>query len=148
MEEVIGANLTIAVVAFFLLYFPYRELCNGVKNYAKIMLSVMLFYYIFYFGTVMGFATGTPATHLWYPYSFGGMPSYALGGVGVKWWNHVDVLLGGLIRLLFYNPIFTAVFSISLYFLVKRWLHGKKIVWSYILTILAEVTTIFTTEWK
>lgn len=148
MEEVIGANLTIAVIAFFLFYFPYKKLCNGFWDYTKVMLSVLLFYYIFYLGIVMGFMLGTPSNHLWYPYSFGGMPAYGIGYIGVRWWNHIDMLMNGSIKMLYSNPLFTTMFCLSFFFLVRRWVYGKKIVWNYTLAILMEVTMIFTTEWR
>lgn len=147
MAEVVISNLIIGIFCFFLFYFPYKNLCSGFWDYTKVVIPMLVIYYIFYFGAVMGMSINIPSTHLWYPYSFGGMPAYPFGYVGVKWWNHIDTMHHAFLTTLLTNPIFTALFYLSILWLLIRYKNGKRIWWNYPIIILAELTMIFLTEW-
>jgi len=148
MAEIIYSNLIMGTILFFGFYPVYRKLCNGFWDYAKVAAGTFTVYYIFYFGAVMGFMIEVPSNHLWYPYSFGGMPAYGIGFIGVKWWNHIDLMIGAFIRTLYTNPLFTILFYLSIFWFALRYKKGKKILVNYILIIVAEMTMIFLTEWK
>ena len=147
MVEVIYSNLIMGVIIFFLFYPAYRKLCNGFWDYTKVAIGTLIIYYIFYFGAVMGWMMETPSNHLWYPYGFGGMPAYGIGYIGVRWWNHIDIMTHAITQTLFANPIFTTLFYLSIYWLYVRYGKGKRIFLNYVLIIVAETTMIFLTEW-
>ena len=148
MAEIIYSNLIMGVILFFGFYPIYKKLCNGFWDYTKVTAGFLVIYYIFYFGAVMGWRTGVPSNHLWMPYILGGMPSYSVGYIGVRWWNHIDIMTHAITQTLFANPLFTILFYLSIYWLYVRYKKGKKILVNYILIIVAEMTMIFLTEWK
>ena len=145
MAEVIIANTIMGFLCYLLFYPMYGE--GKFWDYTKWVIPTIIGYYIYYFGAVMGYSMRVPSTHLWYPYGFAGMPSYGMGTVGVKWWNHIDILVSSIMSTLFTNPIFTILFYLSIVYLVIRMQKGKRIIWNYFLVIFAELVMIFTTSW-
>lgn len=145
--EIIILNMIMAFICFWLYYFIYRKDFT-LAAYAKITIPTFIIYYIFYFGAVASWMYYWRTEVLWFPYIFGGMPAHSIGGIGVKWFNHITVFVGAVRNLLFNNPIGVLLFSLTIYWFIIRWRDGKKVIANYFLIVFAELSMIITTTWK
>ena len=148
MGEIITVNSTVGALCFFILYPIYKKLCNGFWDYTKVVVPIMILYYILYFGCVMAISVDVPTNHLWCPYVFGGMPAYGVGFIGIRWWNHIDIFVNSLRTVLDMNPISALLLFGSIYWLYQRAKNHKKILWNYFLIVLSELMVIFLTTWR
>ena len=85
---------------------------------------------------------------LWFPYTFGGMPSFAIGAVGVKWYNQIWLFISATTTMMFGNPIMFALFVGVLWWMILRHRNRKKVWMNYLLVLFIELIMIFTTGWE
>ena len=159
MVEIHSTDLSVTIITILLPLFIMGllfSLCDGKRDYIEQikslslkewgLLSFLVFMLaIFMVGTIAGLASniGHLQSHLWFPYVFGGMPSYACPGVvGVKWWNGFWVLTKGISTILITNAIGLWIFGLVFY-----WFWKKQRYYKYILLFIAEIFMLGTTDW-
>jgi len=143
--EIIISNLAIGTFSFFLFFFLNKNKVSGFWDYTKFVLPIFIAYYIFYFGGVFLDLQFYRTELLWNPYTFAGMPSFA---AGVKWYNHIQILINVFTKAFLTNPIFTALFIISIYWIFLRIKNGKKLLLNYFFLLFTEFLMLLLTDWS
>lgn len=94
-------------------------------------------------GIFLAFTRTGYQTHLWNPHIFGGMPAHAVGFIGTRYWNMIEVFCFSTINYVFCNPLFALLFMLSFWYWIKRYNW-----WSYTILLVVEISMILTTEVK
>lgn len=94
-------------------------------------------------GIFLAFTKTGYGTNLWNPYIYGGMPGHAVGFIGTRYWNMIEVFCFSTINYIFCNPLFALLFVLSFWYWIKRYNW-----WSYALLLVVEISMILTTEVK
>lgn len=150
----VGMSLIISliIVGIFFLSDDHKEIIEYFRNTPSRVwrecLAMLLILAIYNLGGLFGVLQYVRTELLWYPYIFGGMPSYAVGGVGKKWWNQIQITLDTTIHLAYANPFCFIVFIVLVYWLYRKWISGKKLTTIYSVVVIWELFMIVTTDWN
>ena len=116
-------------------------MAKKVKEFLLILLPVTIFIGYPIYMHVLVWGRGADE-HLWNPYIFCGMPSYALS-TGYPWWNLVGVLFSTFRDVVLHNPIGMVLFAGSVWWLLKK---ENKL--RYGLMILMEFNMLYFAYWS
>jgi len=117
------------------------EISMFLKQFTLTLLPVVIFigYPIYMHVGVWGRGA---ESHLWNPYIFTGMPSYAIS-TGYVWWNLIGVAFSTARDILLYSPYWTVLFAGSIFFF---FLKENKL--RYIIMIFAELVVLYYAHWE
>lgn len=135
--------LVILFGALFLLSDDWKDyvsfVCRIFREDKKLLALSLLPLIIFYGSpTYLWFGVWGAEERLWNPYVFCGMPAYATGIAGYKWFDLVYVFISTTKICLFYNPLGTLLFIGSI-----LWLNYRGTTLVYLLVIFLEIIMLY-----
>jgi hypothetical protein len=107
------------------------------------LLGVLLL--VIYLGYPIYLRTAVWVTNdsLWNPYIFGGMPSYAVGGVGYKWFNLIYVFADTTKIVLYCCPLGVLAFVGAMV-----WFYHHQTTLAYLLMLFTEIIMLYFAFWE
>ena len=141
---IIAVTCWLILIGIFFLCDDRKEIIQLMDSDSWRTLGLALIPMIIYIGFPIYMFVGvwTSGDRLWNPYIFGGMPAYAIG-TGYPWWNMINGFVSTTMNVLFYNPIGTALFGISVFRLLKR-----KTIMAYSLMLFMEILMLYFAYWN